>query len=177
MKEDLEGEIWKDVVGYEGLYKVSNMGRVYAMPKKWNVGLNGVTHEHDGKMLNQYSHKYGYKTLTLRKDKKAKGYSVHVLVAQAFLEHTPCGFKLVVDHVNNDPTDNRVENLQIVTHRFNVYKTKEQCSSRYKGVTYNKKLKKWISRITINGKLKHLGVFDCELKAYSVYQNALKELA
>jgi hypothetical protein len=177
MKEDLECEIWKDAVGYEGLYQVSNIGRVYAMPKKWSFGSNGSINEHEGKILNQYSHSYGYKTVTLRKDKIPKSYSVHVLVAQAFLEHTPCGFKLVVDHINNNPTDNRAENLQVVTHRFNVYKTKEQCSSKYKGVSFYKKSGKWMSRITINGKLKYLGIFDCELKAYSVYQNALKDLA
>jgi ribosomal protein L15E len=71
----------------------------------------------------------------------------------AFLNHTPCGYKIVVDHIdNNIKTDNRLENLQLITQRENVSKDIKNTSSKYIGVCWHKKAKKWRSSIQINGK-------------------------
>lgn len=175
MKEDLEGEIWKDVIDYEGLYQVSNLGRVYALPKKWLSGHNSI-HYHNGKLLKHSINTGGYKCVNLSLNSKCKTKDIHKLVAEAFLGHIPCGLKLVVDHINDDPTDNRLENLQIVTNRFNTCKTQGKYSSKYKGVSWDVKSKKWMSRIYINSKNINLGLFKCELKAHYAYQQAIKEL-
>jgi hypothetical protein len=159
-------EIWKDIPDYEGLYQVSNVGRVrrYVKSKK-SYKLNILTI--DGT---------GYYRKKLSKNNNKKVFSVHQLVAKAFLNHKPNGMNLVIDHINNDKLDNRVENLQIVTQRFNVYKTQGNYSSDYKGVCWNKHAKKWRSAITIKGKRKILGYFENEYDAHLAYEKALQEL-
>jgi len=97
---------------------------------------------------------------------------IHQLVAIAFLNHIPCGHELVVDHIDNDPTNNNIENLQIVTNRQNCSKDRKG-KSIYTGVHWNKKY--WVASITINKKRFHLGSFDCEIKASKVYKKALSD--
>jgi len=168
-------EIWKDIPDYEGLYQVSNLGRVKSLPKEWLTGKGGIK-KHNGIFLKQCKNSRGYYTISIRKENKQKTYSIHQVVAIAFLGHIPNGLKLVVDHINDNKLDNRAENLQIVTQRFNVYKTQGNYSSKYKGVYRDKYAKKWRAQIKINGKKKYLGLFDCELKAHLAYEDALKNL-
>jgi hypothetical protein len=166
-------EIWKDVPDYEGLYQVSNLGRVKSLPKEWVVGEHNSTRRHNGIILRLRTHK-GYNYVDLHKQGGRKSKGVHQLVAMAFLGHNPCGLKLVIDHIDDNPLNNKVDNLQIVTHRFNVCKTQGRYSSKYKGVYWYKN--RWVSRIVIKGKPKHLGRFKCEHAAHHAYQKALKEL-
>jgi hypothetical protein len=173
MKEELE--VWKDIPGYEGLYQVSNLGRVKSLPKE-QITANGVVKKYDGKILKGSTTTSGYRLIVLCVNRNVKAYTIHQLVAMSFLNHKPDGHKLVIDHINDNKSDNRVENLQIVTQRVNTCKTQGKYSSKYKGVCYNKKANKWQSNIRINGKLKHLGLFKCELAASYAYQKALKEL-
>lgn len=104
--EDLQNEIWKDIEGYEGLYQVSNMGRV----KSFNINENG-------KILKQGTTKKGYLYVILYKDKKTKPMRVHRLVAQAFIPNEDN--KPQVNHINEIKTDNRVENLEWMTNEEN----------------------------------------------------------
>ena len=159
-------EIWKDVVGYEGRYLISNTGKLKSILKNKEKIINGIINP-AGYL--QYS-------LIWKLKNKRNRYTAHQLVAIEFLGHKPCGSILVVDHINDIKTDNRVENLQIVTQRFNVYKTQGHYSSQYKGVSWHKNRKKWQSNIRINGKLKYLGGFIDEHEANLTYQNALKNI-
>jgi hypothetical protein len=118
-----------------------------------------------------------YLQVKLYKDGQSKTRSVHQLVAESFLNHVRCGMTLVVDHVNSIRDDNRVENLRVVTNRENSYRAQGNYTSRYKGVSWFPRDNKWKAMIYIDGKRKHLGYFDCELKAALVYQNKLKEIA
>jgi len=154
-------EIWKDIVGYEGLYQVSNLGRVKSL-------IFGKE-----KILKPGNNKYGYYKVNLYKA-KVKTFHIHKLVAMTFLHHTQNDHKLVVDHINANKLDNRVENLQIISQRHNTSKDKKNKTSKYTGVCWDKY--KWKSAIRINGKKKHLGVFNCETKAGLVYLQAVKEL-
>ena len=161
---EMENEIWKDVIGYEGLYEVSNLGRVKSL------GNNKTKKE---RILKPGKNSVGYLHVSLYKNKTPLSRTIHQLVSESFLNHKSCFYELVVDHINNNKLDNRVENLQIVTARENVYKTKDKYSSKYKGVTWHKSGKKWVSRITINGKNTYLGYFVNEQEASQAYQNAL----
>lgn len=99
-------EIWQDVVGYEGLYKVSNLGRVKTLQKQ-------VGRKESEKILKPSTVWTGYLRLGLRKEGKTKNTYVHRIVAQAFIpnkEHKP-----IINHKNGDRTDNRVTNLEWCT--------------------------------------------------------------
>jgi len=159
-------EIWKDIVGYEGRYLISNTGKLKSILKNKE------------KLINGYLSDKGYLKYTLnwKLKNKCKHYYTHQLVAETFLEHKPDGMNFVVDHINDNKLDNRVQNLQIVSQRFNVFKTQGAYSSQYKGVSWDKNAKKWRTKIFINGKNKHLGLFIDEYEAHLAYQNALKNI-
>jgi len=174
LKQRRMNEIWKDIPGYEGLYQVSNLGVIKSLSRKiFNNKYYRITKD---KLLKIGISKHGYCNVELSKNCKRKNFKVHQLVAMAFLNHTPCGFKLVVDHINDNKIDNRLENLQVVTTRYNSHKTQVSYSSNHKGVSWDSRYKKWRSVIHFNKKYIHLGYFNCELQASEAYQNKLKEI-
>lgn len=85
--------------------------------------------------------------------------------------------KIHVDHINHDTLDNRRENLRLVDTRTNSSNQKDKengkFSSRYTGVSWNQKNRKWFAGIRIDGKRKHLGSFDSEEEASKAYRSAL----
>lgn len=157
----MEEEEFKDIPGFEG-YQVSNFGRVKSLKKS--------------KILKNRIGTTGYFYLSICANSKCRTRKVHQLVAMAFLNHTPCGYKLVVDHINNDKLDNRLENLQLITARENSSKNTKG-SSKYIGVSWDKQSKKWKASIEIDGIKKNLGRFRCETIAHLAYQNKLKEIS
>ena len=158
----MKTEIWKDIKDYEGLYKVSNLGRV----KSLKFGKERI--------LSAATNATGYSLVALCNG-KTKAITVHQLVAMAFLNHKPCGHKIVVDHINTIKTDNRLENLQVITHRQNCTKDKKG-TSKYTGVHWCKPRNKWRAEIRINGKTKYLGSFKSELEASEAYQLKLETI-
>jgi len=165
-------EIWKDVPGHEGMYQVSNLGRVKSLGWKAPSIRNGRYFERkvNGKILKGRPNKRSYLRVALL----GKDFRIHQLVAMAFLGHKPNGMELVVDHINGNKTDNRVQNLRIVTQRENCVGGNK--TSDYKGVHFCNTAKKFIAKIYINGKSKYLGRFDRDIDASLAYQKALKEL-
>ena len=159
-------ETWKDIKGYEGLYQVSDLGRIKRFVK-----------DKKGRVLKPSAGKGGYINVNLSKNGVSITKTIHTLVAITFLNHIPNGYKgLVVDHVNNIKSDNRLSNLQLITQRQNTSKDKKGFTSKYTGVSWHKKSEKWISRIVINGKVKYIGCFHNELDAHKAYQKALSSL-
>ena len=98
-------ELWRWVAGYEGLYIVSNMGNVMGVPKPTQSGHLLKQKERSGSR--------GYMSVCLCKDNKKKYFSVHRLVATAFIPNPKN--KPEVNHKNGNRADNRVENLEWVT--------------------------------------------------------------
>jgi hypothetical protein len=85
----------------------------------------------------------------------------------------------VVDHINGNRADNRISNLQLLSTRANVakgYKANEGTSSQYTGVSWHKASNKWRAEIRINGKSKHLGIFNNQFLAACAYANAYANL-
>ena len=154
-------EIWKEVKGYKD-YKVSNLGRV----KSLKAGKERI--------MNPAVDYNGYFNLSLYKNGKGKTRVIHQLVAESFLNHEPCGYDLVIDHINEVKTDNNVNNLRLVSARENCSKRKG--SSKYVGVCWYKQTNKWKAQIKANGKIKSLGYFTHELEASKAYQSALSAL-
>ena len=168
-------EIWKDIIGYEGLYQVSNFGRVKILERIFFVRGKYPIKKNEN-ILKLHLNTHGYYRVSLIKNKTPKTITVHKLVAIAFLNHKPCGLKLVVNHINFVRTDNRVENLEIVTQRENANQKHLKSSSKYTGVSWNKNQNKWVSKIKTKNKQKHLGTFENEYDAHLAYQSELKRI-
>lgn len=162
-------EIFKPIPNYEGLYEVSNLGNIRSYNKA-KANKNNMPY-----IMRQCSDSQDYKLIRLTSNKISKNFRTHVLVAMAFLNHVPCGHRVVVDHINGNRYDNRLENLQLISHRDNVYKIQGKGLSKYKGVSFDKSRQKWISYIRINYKLMRLGYFKTEYEAHIAYQNALQK--
>ena len=156
-------EIWKDIPNYEGKYQVSNYGAVKLLKND------------SFKLLSIHTMNNGYYAVNLRNDKGQKVYTIHSLVAITFLGHKPCGYKIVVDHIDGNKLNNMVENLQLISNRENISRQKPK-TSKYTGVCWCKRKKKWKSQITINKKTINLGKYKCELKAHLVYKEKLKSI-
>lgn len=112
----MENEIWKDVVGFEGRYQVSNLGRVKSIkrikPTKENpTGIKEI-------IMIPYSGAARYLGVTLRKDGKGKTHTIHRLVAQAFLPN-PLGLPCV-NHKDENCLNNNADNLEWCTQEYNV---------------------------------------------------------
>ena len=158
-------EIFKDIPNYEGMYQISDLGRLKSL--KFNKE----------RILKPAVCVNGYLFVVLCREGKLKTIKVHKLVAMAFLNHTPDRYNgLIVDHINCDKLNNRLSNLQLINQRENTSKDRKG-TSKYTGVSWYKTSNKWISQIIINGKKKHLGYFKCELEASAAYQSKLKELS
>jgi len=169
-------EEFREVKGYEGLYEVSNLGRVRSLDR--TVITSTGSRAYIGKILKPAYDSFGYCVYGLCKEGKSINKRAHQLVAIAFLNHTPNGLKLVVDHIDANPKNNNLNNLQLVTHRFNISKgSKGKSSSIYTGVTWHKLKQKWMSSITYEKKTYYLGYYNCELIASMVYDNKLRELS
>lgn len=109
-------EMWKPVVGYEGLYEVSNFGRVRSL-KRTRKGKCESECGVKERILKQSEHTKGYLVCGLSKDGKLKYFKVHRLVAEAFIpnpDNKPC-----IDHINACKSDNRVDNIRWVSHKEN----------------------------------------------------------
>lgn len=97
-------EIWKDIKGYEGLYKVSNLGRVK------NIKFN--------RFIKPFSAGIGYLQVDLSRGNNRRKVLVHRLVAEAFIPNPEN--KLEVNHIDEDKTNNKVDNLEWCTRTENV---------------------------------------------------------
>jgi len=169
-------EIWKDIPDFEGYYQVSNLGNVKSLSRTI-LGKNDTPTFLKEKMLKFSTSTNGYYQVILCKNSDRKIFKVHSLVAICFLNHIPDGtHNVVIDHINEIKTDNRIENLRLIGHRENVSRSIKDSTSTYVGVSWSKNAKKWISQITIDGKTKYLGLFDNEEDANKKYLETLKDL-
>jgi hypothetical protein len=163
-------EIWKDIPMYEGIYQVSNNGKVKSL-SRFKISAKRTVKVHETILKGRLSGnaKGQYLAVSLSKMGLSKQYKIHQLVAMAFLNHKPCKYELIIDHINDIKTDNRLENLQIITQRENSYKTQGKYSSQYKGVSWAKSVNKWRARVRDKGKELVLGYFTNEIEAKKVY--------
>lgn len=111
-------EEWRDIKGYEGLYQVSNLGRIKSL-NHYIEATKGHPQLYKGRLLKNWVHpKTHYMVTDLFKDGIRKHVKTHRLVAEAFIPNPDN--KPFIDHINRDRLDNRVENLRWVTKTENM---------------------------------------------------------
>lgn len=112
-----EKEVWKDIIGYEGKYQISNYGRVKSLPREKKVGYVN-TYITPEIILKTYKSKKGYLNITLSKNGKCIDKRNHILVAQHFIPNP--NNKPQVNHKDGNKLNNNVENLEWVTNDENI---------------------------------------------------------
>lgn len=105
-------EIWVDITGYEGLYQISNLGRVKSLEKK--AGLSNRKE----KILKQHLDKDGYVKVYLCKNSKVRFLSVHRLIAEAFIPN-PNDLPQI-NHKDENKQNNKIENLEWCSCKYNI---------------------------------------------------------
>lgn len=161
-------EIWKKINGYEGIYEISNLGRIKSVPRTHYMGNNRqrVIRERIRKFM-AYA---GYWRVNLNKNGVQKNYKVSRLVAQTFLpnyENKPC-----VNHKNGIKKDNRVENLEwatIAENNLHAYVT---------GLKHNTQRQKDAASITAKAKRKPVLMYTLEgkfIKRFNSVKSAQEE--
>src|SRR5699024_6100473 len=116
MKKDTI-EIWKDINGYEGIYQVSSLGRVRSLDRTL-LNKNNIEYKVKGKIRKISCTGKGYQKIQLSKEGNSKNFSIHRLVAQAFIpnpENLP-----IVNHIDGNKTNNHIGNLEWVSSNENM---------------------------------------------------------
>lgn len=120
-------EIWKDIEGYEGIYQVSNLGRVKSFDTKDKLGRIRT-----GRVLKPLKHTLGYLNIGLYKNNTVSKKLIHRLVAQSFIPNPEN--KPEINHIDEDKTNNNINNLEWSTR-------KENCNHG----THNERMRKTLS--------------------------------
>jgi len=125
-------EIWKDIECYEGFYQVSNMGRVKSLDRL-RRHPNGSVNQWFGRILKETTRKDKMQTVGLLKHGERISKYIHRLAATTFIPNPlnkPC-----VNHIDNNPSNNRIENLEWCTHKENMHHAVNQsrmaCGERH----------------------------------------------
>lgn len=167
----MQEENWKPILGYEGLYEVSDQGRVKSL-KRTRIGKGFCVAEVAERIL-KFTTQRGYRYVILCRESKIRKFLIHRLVAITFLGDIKG--KLVVDHCNRIRDDNRLCNLRYVTMSVNVRNSngKDSCGSI--GVTYAKRYNIWHARFYYNKKSIHIGNFKTQSEAVTARKKYLAE--
>jgi hypothetical protein len=177
-------EIWKDIVGYEGLYEVSSLGRIKCLERKVNTKGNSLRTVKE-RIRKPQIKQNGYHIVNLGNGKgKVTTFSVHQIVAQAFIP----GFikSTEINHIDGNPGNNNIKNLEISNPSHNQLhaislglKPKYGVTSKYYRVSYLKNPKaknKWAVCINHQGKSSYgWKTFYTELEA-AQYADKLLDL-
>lgn len=168
-------EKWKDVIGYEGLYQVSSKGRVRSVDRL--VSSAGRFRKEKGRVKALSANHDGYPRVGLYKGGKGKYFSVHRLVAAAFIPNPEN--KPLVDHINGTRNDNRVKNLRWATHsQNNAHCHSTSRNSGIVGVRRRDACKKnpWEVSGSVGGKEITIGYFPTLPLAIQARKKHLKEV-
>lgn len=168
-------ERWKDIIGFENIYQISDIGRVKGMCREI-VYKDGRKYTKPAQIKKLTIADNGYLHTMLKRNDKSFYFPVHKSIAMAFFNYIPNSRKIVIDHIDNNKLNNNVYNLQIITSRENNSKDKKNNSSKFTGVFYRKRLNKWRSVIVINYKSIELGAFIDEKEASKCYLLALENI-
>lgn len=173
-----EIEIWKDVIGYEGLYQVSNIGRVKTLAKI-RTGLEYRTkkttyRQYKEKLMSQCIMRTYY-AVVLRKDGAYKTHLVHRLVAKAFIQNPEN--KPNVNHIDFNPLNNHLSNLEWCTQYENIHHTIRHGRSRTPQGIDNGMAKIDVKNLGIIRSMIRDGIPNCEIcKIFNVHSSTISNI-
>lgn len=173
-----EQEIWADVPGFEGLYKVSSFGRVKSMSRPvYRKLINGYV-SLKPRILKYLYNGDGYKQVQLYRQGRKKTFPIHTLTFFTFNPHINKKQGYEVDHIDNDKENNNLTNLQYIKSRHNSTKRSinRRKSSMFTGVSWSDDKQKWQAHIRHNSKSYYLGRYQSEIEAHHAYLKALSEI-
>ena len=172
---ELENEKWKSMTGYDYQYQISDLGRFRRVTAFHKNKIGEIT-------LGSFDN-HGYLRIGLVKGGKQIGKKIHRLVAEYFIkEYTE---DLTINHKNFIKNDNRLCNIELMTVVENIFHyikkiKKETSSSNYIGVNFHINLKKWATRVLVDGKRCSVGTYDTEQKAIQAikdFNNGIRRLS
>lgn len=163
-------ELWKWIPNYEGIYKASNLGRVKSVERRVRNSKNGYRLVRE-RIMKQTLSNNNYLVVKLWSKNKSVTRTVHSLIVETFLDHTCTTRKIVIDHIDNNPLNNRLDNLQIITNRENSIKDNKN-KSGFTGVVFRKKNKNnpYVAFIREDGVQKVIGYYPTGELASKAYQ-------
>lgn len=169
-------EQFKPIECYEGLYEISNFGRVKSLAKEWYGGFG--KRKKGETILSPAINSSGYLCVVLCNKSINKSVQIHQLVWDAFGDSKRNGGKLQIDHIDENKINNNIENLRLVTQRENVSKNRLliKNSNFPTGVSQHIKTKQYYTRIMINNKIHSLGYYNTPEEAGEAYQKKLLEI-
>lgn len=163
MKDNIE--IWKPVIGYEGIYEISNIGRVKSLQRQ---KYKNPTHIIPGKIRPLQLHSNGYYSIMLCKNGITKRVHIHRLVASAFIPN-PAGHS-TVNHINYDRKDSRVENLEWCSQQQNILHATKRNG-------YKNNMQGRTGKLSVNSKPTYqIGLDDKVIKLWDSLRDAAREL-
>ena len=164
----LDGAPWAESIHYD-----PETGLMHWLRRPESHFLDARTHriwntKYAGKPAGARMGKLGYMAVTLNKERKL----LHRVAWFLSFGAWPSG---TIDHINGDPSDNRLKNLRDVTHAENMRNVKVQSNntSGIQGVYWHRAKSKWAAEIRVLGRKKSLGYFDCIQQAARARQVAL----
>ena len=144
-------EIWKPVVGYEGIYEVSNLGRIKSIPRNGTANFERI--------LKPSKSNVGYFHLSFSKNNTIQTKNIHVVSKKG----------IVVDHIDNNKTNNKLDNLRILSHRENIIRGN-------RSNTKNNNIYKVKDKYRVIVLSKHIGYYNTIEDAINSRDNALKNI-
>lgn len=177
-KIDMSVEIWKDIKGYEGIYQVSNYGRVRSLD-----GFDSAGRKRRGRMLTQKNvgSNVIYKAINLSTKGTSKQTVLQKIVYETFF-HSSEGLR--IKHLDGDVFNNRCDNLITINNSENILlrtKNNKNGKSKYRGVSFRKGDKKnhtknaWTARACVNYVRIHIGHYKTEIEAAKAYDKWMYE--
>jgi hypothetical protein len=171
-----DNEIWKPVLGFEGYYEVSTLGRVRSVSRL--VQGEKRSFYKKGKILNPSTDTKGYKYIKTNKDfckrEERKNYRIHRWVISSFLGYS----ELTVDHINGIRTDNRLLNLRYLSNRQNILAKRGKPDDDmylYYIKPIDGRKERWIIYIYNNQKRVYVGSRNCKEKARKLRDDYIRE--
>ena len=169
-------EHWHPIQGWNGLYEVSNLGRIKSLQRQIAAGPRKYVSRE--RIMKQRSDKDGYQLVDLHNQGNVVTFKVHRLVAEAFIENPQ--EKPQVNHKDGNRANNLLQNLEWVTdsenkyHRYSELRTPCGKSGFY-GVNWRADRGKWRAYTTLGG-YRHLGLFDDKEEAIKTAEKARRKL-